>query len=225
MIALTIARQRNPSLSWRTEVSMRCLSQKKYKRLNRDEKYMKKNNVQHLLLAPLTRVLEDRPSNPLLWFAQYFFLRSLKVQNIHFQERSSNESDEGAHEESSLPGMDGQVVKFTDHANVILYGTKPRSPGASDSGPAYTRESLEQSIDAAVTGLLLYRPANVCAWLAIEFCRQSPRVDFVSWSGRAINTSQSSGPVEEQSARHRRARQPRAESPPPFSPRTIRKRD
>ena len=104
-------------------------------------------------------------------------------------------------------------------STVVLYGTHPKHNSA---GPP-TQETLEACMSTAVTGLLRCQPANVCAWLAVEFCRQSPAVELVSWGGRVVNTACASGFIEEQTAKHRKAAEPRAESPPPFSPaRTMR---
>ena len=233
-----------------------------------------------MLLAPLTRVLESRPEMPLVWLAKYFFLRSLRVQQLTFEPRdvveeddddntqttaaatgiakhddtsSSSDDDTDDDDEEVVPGepvgMDGQVLKFAKHANVVLYGTlgpvargrhnasnagggDGSGSGKSGSGGGgsgsrghryrYSRQKLEGCMDVAVTGLLLCRPANIHAWLAVEFCRQSARVEYVSWAGRVVNTSRQSGYIEEQSARHRQAMQPRAESPPPFSPARVR---
>jgi hypothetical protein len=194
-----------------------------------------KHGIEHLLKAPLAQVMQACPPEPLLWFAQYFFLRSLRVQQLVFHDRPPRDihfnddgggggsgGGEGGDGEDAVPadlGMDGQVIKFTKHATVELYGTHPRH-----RPPAFfTEATLEACLSTAATGLLKCRPANVCAWLAIEFCRQSPVVDLVAWGGRVVNTACASGFIEEQAARHRKAAEPRAESPPPFSPaRTMR---
>ena len=192
----------------------------------------KKHGIKHLLKAPLARVMDARPSEPLLWLAQYFFLRSLRVQHLVFQDRPPRDvhftdGDGGEDGHAPVPaaadlGMDGQVIKFSKHATVVLYGTHPKHNSA---GPPTQemQEMLEACMSTAVTGLLRCQPANVCAWLAVEFCRQSPAVELVSWGGRVVNTACASGFIEEQTAKHRKAAEPRAESPPPFSPaRTMR---
>jgi len=181
-----------------------------------------KNGIRHTLRVALARVVADKPTAPLLWLAQYFLLRSLKAQRILFQERARTQNadadaekiEEGQRNTDSdeyLEGMDGQTLRFTNNATVVLFGTRPygKDPnhvalGLKEKAAAYASSALEKNIEEALSGLLQCRPASVFAWLAIEFCRQSPFVELVSWSGRVVNTSRMSSFIQEESVRHRR---------------------
>ncbi len=126
----------------------------------------------------------------------------------------------------------GQALKFAINATVVLFGSlegrmwdrgddsaggaaatpqaggQPGAASRAEDSPAPQQaacspEALTASMSAATTGLLLCRPANVCAWLAVEFCRQSPCVEMVSWDGRVVDTATGSEYIDEESSKHR----------------------
>ena len=115
--------------------------------------------------------------------------------------------------EGGQKGVASQVLRFTGHSQVVLFGKRGfDTSGGTDSDDSssesvgsteqrarsyeshddavanFDSDALAKCMDTAVTGLLLCRPASICAWLGVEFCRQSPTIDYVSWAGCVLDS-------------------------------------